>query len=149
MELQASKGGLNFKIELPGQPLFAEADETRLRQVVYNLLSNAIKFSPAGGNIALIGDRVADGGVKITVTDSGIGMDTGDIDIALRPFMQVKKADGRASPGTGLGLPFAKSIVELHGGKFTIASERGVGTTVHVELPSQSLQAAPTLLDIV
>jgi signal transduction histidine kinase len=149
MELQATKAGVVFKIEVPDQPLFAEADETRLRQVVYNLLSNAIKFTNSGGNIALIGESVADGGVAIQVSDSGIGMDPDDIDIALRPFMQVKKADGRASPGTGLGLPFAKSIVELHGGKFTITSERGAGTTVRVTLPERSIKAAPTLLDMV
>jgi signal transduction histidine kinase len=149
MELQASKAGLNFRIELPDEPLFAEADETRLRQVVYNLLSNAIKFTNGGGKIVLIGESTADGGVVIQVSDSGIGMDAGDIDIALRPFMQVKKADGRASPGTGLGLPFAKSIVELHGGKFTITSERGAGTTVRVTLPSQSHQSSPSLLDMV
>jgi len=149
MELQANKAGLDFKIELPEQPLFAYADETRLRQVVYNLLSNAIKFTNGGGKIVLIGESTADGGVVIQVSDSGIGMDPDDIDIALRPFMQVKKADGRASPGTGLGLPFAKSIVELHGGKFTITSERGAGTTVRVTLPSQSHQSSPSLLDMV
>jgi len=63
-------------------------------------------------------------------------MDREEIQTALQPFMQVKQANGRMTAGTGLGLPFAKTIVELHGGQFDIVSARGKGTSVKVVLPS-------------
>ncbi len=136
MRLQADKAGLSFVLDMPRQPLMARVDDTRLRQVVYNLLSNAIKFTDPGGTITLGGSQPASGMVELTVADTGIGMDTDDVAIALKPFMQVKQAKGRASAGTGLGLPFAKTIVELHGGRLEIASARGKGTSVTVRLPA-------------
>jgi signal transduction histidine kinase len=135
MQLQADQAGLQFAIDLPEAPFYGLVDETRLRQVIYNLLSNAIKFTDAGGTITLAGRDTVSGGVEILVIDTGIGMDQGDLDIALQPFMQVKTPDRRAAAGTGLGLPFAKTIVELHGGTFDIISVRGKGTSVRVALP--------------
>ena len=134
MRLQAERAGLTFTLTLEQEPLLADVDDTRLRQVVYNLLSNAIKFTDPGGRITLAGRQHSTGGVEIAVIDSGIGMDAADVEAALQPFMQVRQANGRAHAGTGLGLPFAKTIVELHGGRFEIASARGAGTTVRVLL---------------
>lgn len=136
MRLQAAEGGIEFTLEIPEDPLYTLIDETRMRQVVYNLLSNAIKFTDAGGKVGLMGRQSPNGGVEIIVNDTGIGMDPDDVKVALQPFMQVKQANRRASSGTGLGLPFAKSIVELHGGRLEIASARGKGTTVSVILPA-------------
>ncbi len=134
MRLQADRAKLDLILDVKDEPLFAEVDDTRLRQVVYNLLSNAIKFTDPGGTITLGGQRQANGTIEISVADTGIGMTPDEVEIALQPFMQVKTPERRTSAGTGLGLPFAKTIVELHGGKFDIASERGVGTTVSVLL---------------
>ena len=136
MRLQAGKASLVFALDLPEFPLMGRVDDTRLRQVIYNLLSNAIKFTDPGGTITLSAQRGSSDGVEITVTDSGIGMDAEGVATALQPFMQVKQANGRASAGTGLGLPFAKTIVELHGGQLEIVSARGKGTSVLVTLPS-------------
>jgi two-component system cell cycle sensor histidine kinase PleC len=135
MRLQAEKAELNFVIDVPDMPLAARVDDTRLRQVIYNLLSNAIKFTDPGGTIMLTGARRPDKGVEIRIADTGVGMDPEDIDIALQPFMQVKQSNGRMSTGTGLGLPFAKTITELHGGQLEIISAKGNGTEVTVVLP--------------
>ncbi len=138
MRLQAEKAQLRFTMDMPTQPLFATIDETRLRQVIYNLLSNAIKFTDPGGTITLSGRCVTHEGIEIMVSDTGIGMDADDVEIALQPFMQIKQTNRRSSAGTGLGLPFAKTIVELHGGRFDIASARGQGTTIRVTLPGEN-----------
>ena len=149
MRLQADKAQLNFRLDPPAGPLIAMVDETRLRQVIYNLLSNAIKFTDPGGSITLSA-RPAPEGVEIAVTDNGIGMNPQDLELALQPFQQVQHEGRRASRGTGLGLPFAKTIVELHGGKLDIASARGQGTTVRVRLPGAETPVSPSApLDMV
>jgi two-component system cell cycle sensor histidine kinase PleC len=135
MRPQADKAGVKFTFEIPAEPLYGVVDETRLRQVVYNLLSNAIKFTDAGGSVTLGARRSVDGGIEFSVVDTGIGMDPNDLQLALEPFQQVRQAGRRVSPGTGLGLPFAKTITELHGGTLDIASAKGQGTSVRVLLP--------------
>jgi signal transduction histidine kinase len=135
MRLQADRAKLILALDVPEGALIARADDTRLRQVIYNLLSNAIKFTDPGGTITLGARLAATGEVEIEVVDTGIGMDREDIEIALQPFMQVKQSNRRPVAGTGLGLPFAKTIVELHGGQLEIASTKGRGTSVRVRLP--------------
>jgi signal transduction histidine kinase len=135
MQLQADQAKLILTLDVPDGALVAKADDTRLRQVIYNLLSNAVKFTDPGGTITLSGKLAATGEVEIEVADTGIGMDPGDIEIALQPFMQVKQSSRRATAGTGLGLPFAKTIVELHDGRLEIVSAKGRGTSVKVLLP--------------
>jgi len=140
MRLQAEEAGVDFQLDLPDDPLYTLVDETRMRQVVYNLLSNAIKFTDPGGKVSLIGRQSQSGGIEITVSDTGLGMDPDDLKLALQPFMQVKHSSRRASSGTGLGLPFAKSIVQLHDGTLDITSARGKGTSVKVTLPPTGLE---------
>jgi PAS domain S-box-containing protein len=117
----------------PDLPLLA-ADELRLKQIVLNLVSNAVKFTPAGGRVS-VAASAADGGMTITVADTGIGMRAEDIPVALEPFRQVDDALNRRFQGTGLGLPLAKMLTELHGGALEIASEPNRGTVVRVRLP--------------
>jgi two-component system cell cycle sensor histidine kinase PleC len=149
MRLQADRAELRFMLDLPDGALFVDADDTRLRQVVYNLLSNAIKFTNPGGVITLSGRLTATEGVEIEVVDTGIGMDPDDVETALQPFMQVRQANRRGQAGTGLGLPFAKTIVELHGGRFDIVSARNKGTTVRVTLPAAKADTAARPLTVV
>ena len=110
-------------------------DVTRIKQVLLNLLSNAIKFTPSGGRVAVTA-RTWEGAVVLSVSDTGIGMNAADIPKALEPFGQVANAMTRAHEGTGLGLPLSKSLIELHGGNFEIASAYGAGTTVTITLPA-------------
>jgi signal transduction histidine kinase len=110
------------------------ADPLRLKQILLNLLSNAIKFTPRGGSVRLSVSR-AGGELVLTVVDTGIGMRPENIPIALEPFRQIDGSLSRQHQGTGLGLPLAKRLTELHGGTLEITSEPGEGTCVAVRLP--------------
>jgi two-component system cell cycle sensor histidine kinase PleC len=131
---RARAAGLALVVEEGEKGTLVCGDATKLRQIVLNLLSNAVKFTPSGGsvNVALgvAGDHAA-----IVVADSGIGMTTDDIGIALQPFRQIENAYSRKYEGTGLGLPLAKALAELHGGSLAISSTPGQGTRVTITLP--------------
>jgi two-component system cell cycle sensor histidine kinase PleC len=116
-------------------------DAQRLKQVFMNLLSNAVRFTRAGGTIRVDAEALADGGAQVLIRDSGIGMDEEEIRIALTPFGQVDGSHSRWREGTGLGLPIANALIELHGGELHIRSQRNQGTEVAVLLPSPQLMA--------
>jgi|GEM_PF-2369452 len=92
------------------------ADSTKLRQVLINLISNAVKFTEPSGTVTISAAVADDGGMNLIVRDTGIGMTPAEIEIALQPFGQVDNSLARAHEGTGLGLPLAGHLVELHGG---------------------------------
>jgi len=110
------------------------ADALKLKQVLLNLVTNAIKFSHAGGHVLLRAGFTPQG-LTLAVVDHGIGMDEGEVETAVTRFGQVASTWSRKHPGTGLGLPLAIGLVELHGGRLSIESQKGVGTTVTVVLP--------------
>jgi signal transduction histidine kinase len=119
------------------------ADEKKFKQIVINLLSNAIKFTPEGGNVTLSTGTDNEGGFELTVSDTGIGIAEGDLEMALAPFSpfsQVDNAQQRNHEGTGLGLPISRALAELHGGTLEIESDLGLGTAVTVRLPSERLR---------
>jgi signal transduction histidine kinase len=124
--------------ELP--PLWI--DRIRFRQIMLNLLSNAIKFTPTGGTITVQAQDGAEG-VVIAVSDTGIGMCEHDIPRALEPFRQIDNIMQRQYEGVGLGLPLAKRLTELHGGRLDIASQLGRGTTVTLRFPHAPAADAP------
>jgi PAS domain S-box-containing protein len=110
-------------------------DPRMITQVLLNLMSNAIKFTPKSGRVTLSAEMNEEGDLKIAVSDTGIGIAQKDIAKAMETFGQVQSSLSRKHGGTGLGLPLAKGIVELHGGQFAIASQPNEGTTVTVRLP--------------
>jgi signal transduction histidine kinase len=144
MSTQAAAHGVSMTVDLPDRLPRLRADELRLKQVVLNLLSNAVKFSRPGGEVNLSARLGPGGELVIAVRDSGIGMNAADIRIALQPFRQVENALSRTHEGTGLGLPLAKALIEMHGGALRVVSERDVGTTVTVTLPASRLLPAET-----
>ena len=109
-------------------------DRRRCLQILVNLLSNAIKFTPEGGIVTVQAEAEGDG-VRLRVRDTGIGMSESEIAVALEPFRQVDGSLSRQYEGTGLGLPLAKSMAELHGGWLRVISRKGEGTEVSVWLP--------------
>ncbi|MBI4968501.1 MAG: PAS domain S-box protein [Rhodospirillales bacterium] len=117
------------------------ADPRRMKQILLNLLSNAVKFTPDGGTVTMRARRDEAGAMELSVADTGIGMDQAGIATALTKFGQVDSGLARRHEGTGLGLPLAQGLVELHGGTLTIASAKGVGTTVTVTLPASRIVA--------
>ncbi len=140
--VRAREAELSLVIEVGPAPPWLWADERALKQVLLNLLSNAIKFTPAGGEVRISGGIAADGGFCITVADTGIGIAEADISTVLAPFGQADTSFARMHEGTGLGLPIAKSLVELHDGRLELTSEPGSGTTVSVILPAKRLREA-------
>ena len=131
---QCADAGLNFQTSGLDQALMMNGDAAKLRQIFLNLLSNAIKFTEKGGAVTLSA-AATEGGVAVTVSDTGIGMDPEDVEIAFQPFGQVDNRLERRYEGTGLGLPLTKALVDLHRGVIAIDSARGRGTRVTVTFP--------------
>ncbi|MCF8495645.1 MAG: PAS domain S-box protein [Alphaproteobacteria bacterium] len=112
------------------------ADPRLVRQLLINLFTNAVKFSHAGGRITVTADLLPDGRMQIMISDEGIGIPREKIQQAMEPFGQVSDRHDRTNQqGTGLGLPLAKAMVELHGGLLSIESEEGQGTKVFITFP--------------
>jgi signal transduction histidine kinase len=132
---QAAEAGIAIDTNLPAELPRVRGDTTKLRQIFINLLSNAVKFTPKGGSVTVSGRREQDGGFAVIVADTGIGMSEAEMAIAMEPFGQVEHSLARSFEGTGLGLPLARRMTELHEGRLTLRSVKGVGTSVEVYLP--------------
>jgi signal transduction histidine kinase len=126
---QAQAAGLKIAEEVARGLPALRADRRRLRQILVNLLSNAIKFTPVGGGVRVSAFREG-AEVAISVADDGIGMTPEHIERAFERFGQVDNSLSRRYEGAGLGLPIAKQLAELHGGRLNIQSEIDKGTTV-------------------
>ena len=112
-----------------------EADPRAVKQVLLNLITNAIKFTPEGGSVTIAVEPKS-AGLIVRVTDTGIGISQEHIERLAQPFEQIDSQHSRQHEGTGLGLALSKSLVELHGGNFSMESTLGEGTTVTFTLPS-------------
>ena len=138
---RAEKIGIVLTSDIaPGLPRL-RCDARAVKQVLLNFLSNAVKFTPAGGEVTLCVCRVADG-IAISVKDTGIGMSKADLAVALSVFGQIDSKHARQHQGTGLGLPIAKSLIELHDGTLTVESTPKVGTTMTATFPASRIVAA-------
>jgi len=137
---QANESGLQLLREGPDRLLSLWGDEKKFKQIVINLLSNAVKFTPEGGKVTLTAEIEGDGSLKLTVSDTGVGIAADDLEKAMVPFSQVDSAYCRRHEGTGLGLPISRALAELHGGSLVMESELDVGTTVIVRFPSERLR---------
>ncbi len=130
----AASGGVTLCIAISESlPLF-NLDPTRFQQVLLNIMSNAVKFTPRDGRVEVHACLEGREWV-IRVADTGIGMTPEGVALALQPFRQVDSNLNRRFEGTGLGLPLAKALTELHGGRIAIESEPEKGTTVSLHLP--------------
>ena len=146
VHLLAEKKGIHFEaVADPDLPNLV-GSERMLRQIVTNLLSNAVKFTPDGGTISLTAGVAASGELVLAVADSGIGMSTAEIAVALTPFGQVDSALNRRHEGTGLGLPLARGMAALHLAVLRITSSPGAGTLVEVVFPANRTIASKAAL---
>jgi signal transduction histidine kinase len=117
-----------------------DGGRARLEQVILNLLSNAVKFTgPAA--VTITADRGPDGGMRMQVFDTGIGIPEEDLANVFDRFSQVENSYTRKYGGTGLGLHLTKKLVELHDGTIELASAQGTGTTVTITLPPERWHA--------
>jgi signal transduction histidine kinase len=138
---RAQKSGVGLEI-LPGSELpLLVADKRLLKQILLNLLSNAIKFTPAGGRVTVKAALDAQGGLRITVADTGIGMNPDDITKAMSPYGQIDSRISRKHQGTGLGLPISHSLARMHDGELEVQSKPGQGTRITLALPPHRLLA--------
>lgn len=127
----------NLALE-PDADIEVEADERKLKQIVFNLMSNAVKFTPDGGTVNLRARKISENDryfIRISVEDSGIGIKEEDIGRLFTPFMQVATTYIKEYQGTGLGLALTKQLVELHGGSIWVASEFGKGSAFTFQFP--------------
>jgi two-component system cell cycle sensor histidine kinase PleC len=133
---RAAEGRVEVTRTIPAD-LEIEADKRALKQVFINLISNAVKFTPEGGKV-VISAEASGSDIVVKISDTGIGIPAQDIEKLGRPFEQVENQFTKSRGGSGLGLAISKSLVGLHGGELTIASEVGKGTDVTVRLPRKA-----------
>lgn len=130
---------LEMTIEIAEDLPDIEADELRVKEIIYNLLSNAVKFTPEGGRIGMKARRVG-GDIEIIVWDTGVGIAPENLSKIFEGFFRVDTPYSRLTEGTGLGLPLSRKMVELHGGSLSVESgglDRG--TSVRFSLPIMSV----------
>jgi PAS domain S-box-containing protein len=137
----AAAAGVTLATDLTEQRIVIRADEQRLRQVLLNVAGNAVKFTPAGGRVAVALEPGPAGGAVISVTDSGIGIDAAQMAHAFEPFWQADSGLDRVKEGAGIGLPLARQLVALHGGRLELQSRVGEGTRITIELPESPGEA--------
>jgi PAS domain S-box-containing protein len=137
------EAGHEFTISLPPEPVYLDADLTRLAQVFSNLLNNSAKYTERGGRILLSAERRV-GEVSVSVRDTGLGIPANDLPRIFDMFSQVDRSVERSTGGLGIGLALVKGLVEMHGGTVTATSPgQGKGTTIEVRLPTLESTAVP------
>ncbi|HEY0835420.1 MAG TPA: ATP-binding protein [Azospirillum sp.] len=137
---QTAAAGVRIAGDLPAGLPRLRMDRRRVLQVLLNLLANAVKFTPEGGRITVTARLEVDGGLAVTVADTGIGIAAEDIPLILEPFGQVRSAFQRNHAGTGLGLPLSRRLMEAHGGTLEIDSTPGEGTRITLRFPAERVQ---------
>jgi PAS domain S-box-containing protein len=136
MEPIVKRKGLEFNVQLRGEPVSMETDRTKVKQIVLNLISNAVKFT-ARGSVS-ISTRANGEEVRIAVSDTGIGIRPQDLEVIFEEFRQVDQSRTREYGGTGLGLSITRKLIALLGGDIAVASQYGRGSTFTVILPINS-----------
>jgi two-component system CheB/CheR fusion protein len=130
-----SKKKIEMQLEIPSDLPDIQADELKVKEIIYNLVSNAVKFTPDGGKIGMRAKKIGSE-IEVVVWDTGVGIAAENMGKIFEGFFRVDTPYSRVTEGTGLGLPLSKKLVELHGGDFTVESEGlGKGTLVRFTLP--------------
>lgn len=132
---KASKNHLILKKDFDPTLSYIKADQQRLKQILFNLLSNAIKFSKPGGGTITITTKKEGDTAKFSVSDTGIGISDENMDKLFSEFEQLDSGITKKYGGTGLGLAITKKLIELHGGRITVESRYGEGSTFTFYLP--------------
>jgi signal transduction histidine kinase len=128
----------NFVLDFPAEFPLIDGDPRRLKQVFRNILDNAVKYAPDGGLIIIRG-VVRPQDVVISIADQGVGISPEDMIPLFDKYFRARSDNGRYVPGTGLGLPLSRTIIEAHNGRIWAESQIGEGTTLHFSLPRQGL----------
>jgi PAS domain S-box-containing protein len=137
----AAAKGLTFNLENGSDGLTVQTDPMKLRQVLLNLISNAVKYTEEG-SISVISEA-SDGQVSFSVKDTGVGVGEEHLEKIFEPFWQVEQTTTRRAGGTGLGLAVTRQFVELLGGRMTVTSKLGEGSSFRVTLPAERPSTIP------
>ncbi len=138
---RATRNGITLELNSNGDIGQWRADERKFKQIMLNLLSNAVKFTPSGGKIT-VDAKHEDSRVEISVTDTGVGIKPEDQALVFEEFRQVGSDHLKKAEGTGLGLALTRRFIELHGGKISLKSEVGKGSTFTFTLPERIPEVA-------
>ncbi|MBD3175898.1 MAG: GAF domain-containing protein [Armatimonadia bacterium] len=133
-EPQAQEKGIDFRADVPSEPVLVRATVQHLEDLARNLISNAVKYTDEGGSVAITLTGTG-GRARLTVADTGIGMSEEDVAELGAEFWRSKSARRSGAPGTGLGISIVKGLLERYGGRLDVDSEEGRGTTMTIELP--------------
>jgi two-component system CheB/CheR fusion protein len=134
-ENMVSKKKLHMSLEIAEDLPDIEADELKVKEIIYNLLSNAVKFTPENGKIGVRAKSLG-AEIEIIVWDTGVGLAPENMEKIFEGFFRVDTPYSRVTEGTGLGLPLSKKLVELHGGRLSVLSDGlNKGTSVLITLP--------------
>lgn len=117
-------------------------EELAVKQALLNILSNGVKFTQSGGSITISHEIDSDGHLRLSVTDTGVGLDDEEIEKALSRFGQVETSLSRSTSGAGLGLTLVVSLMKLHDGNLEIVSQKGIGTTATLVFPKKRVAKA-------
>jgi PAS domain S-box-containing protein len=140
VRVQAKANDLSLYTEIADNLPHLLADPRMVKQMLFNLLSNAVKFTDREGHIKVVADVATDGGVKISVIDDGIGIDSKDIPTVFAPYGQVTSQSNDKQNGTGLGIPLVVELLTLHHGELEFESEVDKGTTMTLAFPPHATQ---------
>jgi signal transduction histidine kinase len=136
---------IDCNIQKPATMIYV--DSTKFKQVTLNLLSNSVKFTEPRGRIQVESMLHKSGDLVLSISDTGIGIPPEHIERIFQPFEQVADHLAREHQGTGLGLPIAKALIELHGGELVLSSQLGAGTTARLRLPGDRVRSAAASAD--
>jgi signal transduction histidine kinase len=139
MQSQSERTKVQLSLNVAPDLGNASIDPSRIERAVLNLIQNALKFTPAGGNVSVMAHR-DDGDLVIEVQDTGIGIEPRDLPRVFERFYKVDQS--RASVGSGLGLALVKHAVEAHGGRVSVQSQLGQGSTFTLVIPADGPEGA-------
>jgi PAS domain S-box-containing protein len=141
---KALRHGIKLDLQIEtDKPFVIEADERKLKQILFNLLSNAVKFTPDGGKVQVVAKEINEAqDIEISIRDTGIGIKPEDIPKLFREFSQLAPVYDKKYEGTGLGLALTKKLVELHGGRIWVESEFGKGSLFAFVIPAKQRRRA-------
>ncbi len=138
----ATSNGIEYQINIPERDYLVESDPDKLEKIIYNLLSNAFKFTPPGGKVSLHVLIAHKNRLRLSVSDTGIGIAEEMRNKIFDRFYQVDSSHTRAYEGTGIGLALTKELIELFEGEIEVESQEGQGSVFTISIPIQLLNAS-------
>lgn len=137
MDTKIKSNKIRIENKISNSSLSLIGEKHAIKQMLLNVMSNAVKFSPENSLMMLDAELDSKNRLRLSITDTGIGLTDAELEKALSPFGQIETEHSRSKSGTGLGLTLVKSLIELHGGELEIVSQKGIGTTVTLIFPEK------------